>query len=93
MGFAISPALIIFLVILGGGALVCCCFAVYRFWGDDADQNQYTSRSPQQDKYMREVRERNWNKLPRYQGRNLHAPSNLAHAPISPSGNSTTTYG
>ncbi|KAF2026222.1 hypothetical protein EK21DRAFT_74590 [Setomelanomma holmii] len=95
MGFAISPALIIFLVILGAGFMVCCGFAVVRFYGGDIDQNQYVRRNPEQDAYMRKVRERNWNKLPRLGVRPIHRPSNanMAHAPMSPSGNSTTTYG
>tara|TARA_R110002003_G_scaffold244_1_gene17405 strand:+ start:9812 stop:10123 length:312 start_codon:yes stop_codon:yes gene_type:complete len=86
MGFAISPALIIFLVILGAGFLVCCGFAIVRFYGDDADQNQYTRRDPAQDAYMREVRERNWNKLPRLGARQVYPNSNpnMAHAPMSP---------
>lgn len=67
MGFQIPPALIIFLVILGGGALVCCGFAVMRFWGGDAAQDtNYMHRSVEQDRYMREVRERTWGKLPHY---------------------------
>ena len=86
MGFALSPALIIFLVILGGGALVCIGFAFYRFYGDDADQHHWTHRTPEQDAYMKEVRERTWRKLPKPGARHLHTPSSqhLAHAPLSP---------
>lgn len=84
MGFALAPSLIIFLVILGGGALVCIGFAVYRFWGDELEHQQFKSRTPEQDQYMREVRERNWSKIPRM-GRNVYRPShqNMAHAPMS----------
>ncbi|KAI4647637.1 uncharacterized protein J4E78_008953 [Alternaria triticimaculans] len=65
MGFDIAPALIIFLVILGAGALVCCGFAVYRFYGGEPeDDSRRFHRSPEQDSYMREVRERSWRKLP-----------------------------
>ncbi|KAF1922701.1 uncharacterized protein M421DRAFT_77415 [Didymella exigua CBS 183.55] len=67
MGFQVAPSLIIFLVILGAGALVCCGFAVMRFWGgDEAQDTSYMSRSVEQDRYMREVRERTWGKLPHY---------------------------
>lgn len=95
MGFTIAPALIIFLVILGSGALVICGFAVMRFYGGDIeDQSSYNARSPEQDAYMREVRERNWNKLPNFahQHRRGNPNQNMAHAPISAT-NSTTTYG
>lgn len=64
MGFSISPALIIFLVILGAGGLVVCGFAVARFYGGDIeDESSRYARTPEQDSYMREVRERNWSKL------------------------------
>lgn len=67
MGFDISPALIIFLVILGAGGLVVCGFAVMRFWGgNEAQDTSYMNRSVEQDRYMREVRERTWGKLPHY---------------------------
>lgn len=67
MGFDIAPALIIFLVILGAGGLVICGFAVMRFWGgDEAQDTTYMNRSIEQDRYMREVRERAWGKLPHY---------------------------
>lgn len=66
-GFQMAPALIIFLVILGAGALICCGFAVMRFWGgDEAQDTAYMNRSVEQDRYMREVRERTWGKLPHY---------------------------
>ncbi|KAF2997998.1 hypothetical protein E8E13_007074 [Curvularia kusanoi] len=67
MGFQIAPSLIIFLVILGSGGLVVCGFAVMRFFNDEeAAQPNYGNRSIEQDRYMREVRERTWGKLPRY---------------------------
>lgn len=70
MGFQVAPALIIFLVILGAGALVICGFAVMRFWGGDEEQDtSYMNRSVEQDRYMREVRERTWGKLPNYYSR------------------------
>jgi hypothetical protein len=86
MGFQIAPSLIIFLVILGSGFLVCCGFAIFRFYGDEPDQHKWQKRTPEQDEYMRSVRERNWNKLPRIAGRNLHAYSNqdISHAPMTP---------
>ncbi|CAO2652359.1 Nn.00g006420.m01.CDS01 [Neocucurbitaria sp. VM-36] len=96
MGFQIAPALIIFLVILGAGGLVCCGFAIYRFHsGDVEDTSRWNNRSPEQDAYMREVRERNWGKVQRIGVRNLYGPprGDLAHAPMSPSANSNTTYG
>ncbi|KAH9869917.1 hypothetical protein J1614_006838 [Plenodomus biglobosus] len=96
MGFDIAPALIIFLVILGAGALVICGFAVMRFYGGDIeDESNYNARNPEQDAYMREVRERNWNKFPRImpQHQRRYPNQNMAHAPISPSGTSATTYG
>ncbi|KAF1942923.1 hypothetical protein EJ02DRAFT_453824 [Clathrospora elynae] len=96
MGFQLAPSLIIFLVILGSGALVCCSFAVFRFYGGDLeDQSGYNARSPEQDAYMREVRERSWKNLPKLGVRNAFNSNNrnLAHAPLSPSGNSTSTYG
>lgn len=78
MGFQIAPALIIFLVILGAGALVVCGFAVMRFWGgDDAQDTSYMNRSVEQDRYMREVRERTWGKLPRYYIRQQSSRSNF----------------
>jgi hypothetical protein len=83
MGFDIAPSLIIFLVILGAGAMVCCGFAIYRFYGNNVDdQSNRLIRSPEQDSYMREVRERAWSKLPT----NAYGRSgqNLAHAPITP---------
>jgi hypothetical protein len=85
MGFAIAPALIIFLVIVGGGALVCIGCAIYGFYSDDFNDNGWRNRTPEQDAYMKEVRERNWSKLPRMAGRNVYRPShqNLAHAPVS----------
>lgn len=85
MGFQIAPSLIIFLVILGAGALVCCGFAVFRFYSDADDDASRFTRSPEQDAYMREVRERSWAKLPK-----LGAPKGAyyadqhAHAPMSP---------
>ncbi|KAH7401243.1 hypothetical protein BKA66DRAFT_564899 [Pyrenochaeta sp. MPI-SDFR-AT-0127] len=96
MGFEIAPALIIFLVIIGAGGMVVCGFAVFRFYGGDIeDESSWNSRTPEQDAYMREVRERNWGKFAKVQVQNFHGPSNrhLAHAPMSPSANSNTTYG
>ncbi|KAJ8112023.1 hypothetical protein OPT61_g5515 [Boeremia exigua] len=67
MGYQVAPALIIFLVILGAGGMVVCGFAVMRFWGgDEAQDTTYMNRSVEQDRYMREVRERTWGKLPNY---------------------------
>jgi hypothetical protein len=75
MGFQIAPALIIFLVILGAGALVVCGFAVMRFWGgDEAQDGNWVNRSPEQDAYMREVRERTWNKIPQLGALPMHDP-------------------
>lgn len=85
MGFQIAPALIIFLVILGAGALVICGFAVMRFWGgDEAQDTSYMNRSVEQDRYMREVRERTWGKLPKYyvarqQQYSPSSPQNVQH--------------
>lgn len=94
MGFQIAPALIIFLVILGGGALVVCGFAVMRFWGgDEAQDTSYTNRSVEQDRYMREVRERTWGKLPHYYvQRQQSSRSNLPQEGNSVNA-SNTTYG
>lgn len=65
MGFQMAPSLIIFLVILGAGGLVVCGFAVMRFWGgDEAQDMSYQHRSVEQDRYMKEVRDRTWGKLP-----------------------------
>jgi hypothetical protein len=86
MGFAIPPWLIIFLVMLGGGFAVCCGFAMFRFYYDYEEDNKF-SRKPDQDAYMREVRERNWNDMSkRTGGRHLYPPphQSMAHAPISP---------
>jgi hypothetical protein len=87
MGFQMAPSLIIFLVILGAGALVCCGFAVFRFYGgDNEDDSTQFKRTPEQDRYMREVRERTWRKLPRLGGRDAYNYSDrsMAHAPMSP---------
>lgn len=85
MGFQLAPSLIIFLVILGAGALVCCGFAVFRFYGGDAqDDMQHYNRSPEQDAYMREVRERSWAKLPKLGVKGAYYPNQNAHAPMSP---------
>jgi hypothetical protein len=93
MGFQVAPALIIFLVILGAGGLVVCGFAVMRFYGgDEAQDTTYMNRSVEQDRYMREVRERAWGKLPRYYIRQQASGSNLAHDGQSV-GASNTTYG
>jgi len=85
MGFAIAPALIIFLVIVGGGAMVCIGFAIYRFYGEDLNHNSWKNRTPEQDAYMREVRERNWKKLPKTGRGKVYRPSHqdMAHAPMS----------
>lgn len=88
MGFDIAPALIIFLVILGAGALVCCGFAVARFMGGEPeDESSRFHRTPEQDSYMREVRERSWRKLPQLRLPKPYYQSNggnMAHAPMSP---------
>ncbi|KAH6644637.1 hypothetical protein C7974DRAFT_408304 [Boeremia exigua] len=89
-----APALIIFLVILGAGGLVVCAFAMMRFWGgDDAQDTSYLNRSVEQDRYMKEVRDRTWGKLPRYyvQGQQS-SRSQLATGGQSVSA-SNTTYG
>jgi hypothetical protein len=88
MGFQVAPALIIFLVILGGGALVCCGFAVYRFWGPEVQDTNHMHRSVEQDRYMREVRERTWGKLPNYyvQRQQVYDSTSRSHMqPASPS--------
>lgn len=86
MGFQLAPSLIIFLVILGSGLLVCCGFAIFRFYGKDPeDSATHFNRSPEQDAYMREVRERNWSRLPRLGGvKGAYYPQQHAHAPMSP---------
>ena len=66
MGFNISPVLIVLLVILGAGGLVVCAAAVMRFYGSDTEDTNQLNRSVEQDRYMREVRERAWGKLPHY---------------------------
>jgi hypothetical protein len=85
MGFQLAPSLIIFLVILGAGLLVCCGFAIFRFYGSDPeDQATHFNRSAEQDAYMREVRERNWSKLPQFGIRSTYYSQQHAHAPMSP---------
>ncbi|KAF9695613.1 hypothetical protein EKO04_006601 [Ascochyta lentis] len=96
-GFQIAPALIIFLVILGAGALVICGFAVMRFWGGDNEKDTaYMHRSVEQDRYMREVRERTWGRLPNYYSRKQQYDSssrdNTPHEGHSVNA-SNTTYG
>lgn len=67
MGFDIPPFLIVILVILGAGGLVICGAVVMRFYGsDDTQDTNYMNRSVEQDRYMREVRDRSWGRLPRY---------------------------
>jgi hypothetical protein len=86
MGFAVPPWAIILLVMLGGGFAVCCGFAMFRFYYDYDEGNKF-KRRPEQDAYMREVRERSWLELSRRTGgRGLYTPriQNMAHAPISP---------
>jgi len=91
MGFQIAPTLIIFLVILGAGFLVCVGFAIMRFYGEDADQTNWTQRSPEQDAYMKQVRERSWRRLPKYgQSSKMYSSMHIDHAPLSAS---TTTNG
>ncbi|EDU43249.1 hypothetical protein PtrSN002B_002265 [Pyrenophora tritici-repentis] len=94
MGFQIAPTLIIFLTILGAGGLVCCGFAIFRFFGGEPDDETRFNRSAEQDAYMREVRERTFRTLPNFalRGPSYYPNGNLSHAPISPSG-TTTTYG
>lgn len=87
MGFQLAPSLIIFFVIIGAGFLICIGFAIFRFYDGDADADAWTKRSPAQDQYMREVRERTWSRLPQYGGQHPHqGPSrnNYAHAPMTP---------
>ncbi|KAF1914693.1 hypothetical protein BDU57DRAFT_301596 [Ampelomyces quisqualis] len=95
MGYAMPPPLIVFLCILGAGFAVCIGFAIFRFYGDSGNSDIWQKRRPDQDAYMREVRERNWYRLSGITGQNIYAAPNqdMAHAPMSPSGNSTTTYG
>ncbi|KAH8731644.1 hypothetical protein GQ44DRAFT_699035 [Phaeosphaeriaceae sp. PMI808] len=92
-GYSISPALIIFLVILGSGFLVCCGFAIFRFYG--ADENQGDKTSPEQEAYMRKVRERTLKSLSKIsmQSQRIYPKRNLNHTPLSHSENSNTTYG
>lgn len=66
-GFDLSPIVIVLLVILGAGALVVCGAVVMRFYGsDDTQDTNFMNRSVEQDRYMKEVRERSWGRLPRY---------------------------
>lgn len=87
-GYALPPWLIIFLIILGSGFLVCCGYAVFRFYGDNSDPNQWAERSAAQDTYMLEVRKRNIRNLaiPLQGKRNFPRQpyQNMAHAPMSP---------
>lgn len=82
----VAPAVIILVVILGAGGMVVCGAAVMRFYGDVEQDPNFNSRSPEQDAYMREVRERNWGRLPRLGEQKFLRPPNqhLAHAPMSP---------
>ena len=86
MGFQVAPTLIIFLVILGAGLMLCCGLAIVRLYGGDIETDpHWAARSPQQDAYMREVRERNWGKLPIGTLRNLYSSSkmDISHAPMA----------
>ncbi|EAT90132.1 hypothetical protein HBI56_045150 [Parastagonospora nodorum] len=96
MGFVIPPWAIILLVMLGGGFAICCGYALFRFYYEPSDETKWASRRPEQDAYMREVRERHWHELSRRTGGAAYFQpkgDGLGHAPISPSGNSNTTYG
>lgn len=57
-----SPTLFVFLVMLGGGFLVLMCAAFHRFLGSRND-NDPQARTPEQDGYMREVRQRGYDEL------------------------------
>lgn len=85
-GFALAPPLIIFLVILGSGFLVCCFFAIFRFYGEEPNQHYFQKRTPEQDMYMKEVRDRNRNTMSRPGRGHIYQPpnQNLAHAPATP---------
>ncbi|KAL5115688.1 hypothetical protein ACEQ8H_006400 [Pleosporales sp. CAS-2024a] len=96
MGFGIPPWLIILLVILGGGFAVCCGYALFRFYHDPGDEARAYARRPEQDAYMREVRERHYYQMSRRLGAHYSLPAqhqHLAHAPLSPSASNTTSYG
>jgi hypothetical protein len=86
MGYQIHPSLIVLLVILGAGFCVCVAFAIYQNLGEQHDPDRWQKRRPEQDAYMRIVRERNWLRLEAINRRNLYPPTNgnMAHAPISP---------
>jgi hypothetical protein len=86
MGYAMAPALIVFLCILGAGFAVCIGFAIFRFYGDSGNSDFWQKRNPEQDAYMREIRERNWHRLSRITGQNIYSAPNqdMAHAPMSP---------
>lgn len=86
MGFQIAPTLIIFLVILGAGLALCCGLAIMRLYSGEVESDaRWTVRSPEQDAYMREVRQRNWSGFVRAGSRDVYNSSNLnlAHAPVS----------
>jgi hypothetical protein len=86
MGYQIHPSLIVLLVILGAGFCVCVAFAIYQNLGAPHNPDMWQKRRPEQDAYMRDVRERNWLRLEATNRRNIYPPTtqNIAHAPISP---------
>lgn len=94
MGFVIPPWAIILLVMLGGGFAICCGYAMFRFYYEPSDETKWAKRRPEQDAYMREVRERHWHEMSKRTGGGyLYPPGrsggrggggDLAHAPISP---------
>jgi hypothetical protein len=86
MGYQIHPSLIVLLVILGAGFCVCVAFAIYQNLGERHNPDMWQKRRPEQDAYMRDVRERNWLRMEATNTRNMYPPTtqNMAHAPISP---------
>ncbi|KAF2227541.1 hypothetical protein BDZ85DRAFT_179052, partial [Elsinoe ampelina] len=58
----IPPTLLVLVVMAGGGFLVLMCAAFHRFLGTN-DQRDPQARTPEQDGYMREVRQRSYNDL------------------------------
>ncbi|KAF4554478.1 Hypothetical protein D9617_4g002330 [Elsinoe fawcettii] len=59
---SIPPTVLVIIVMAGGGFLVLMCAAFHRFLGA-RDERDAQSRTPEQDGYMREVRQRSYNDL------------------------------
>ncbi|KAJ4991774.1 hypothetical protein SVAN01_02624 [Stagonosporopsis vannaccii] len=93
MGFDISPFLIVILAVLGAGGLVICGAVVMRFYGGDEQDTNFMNRSVEQDRYMREVRERSWNRLPRYYMRRQQSSPSYMRGDVQSVNASNTTYG